>query len=170
MKKTLAQREKVLLYGALTLFILSAAFGAFVRPAAKKNAELNRQIQSGRIKIKKYGRLLSQKDILQEKYAGFLRSSKGLTSLEEIEQMAQDANVRIVDIRPQALKRAGAPGGGVAAIDIRLEATLPDYLKFIYDIEHSLFLFSIKRFQLNARADSGLLEGVFSIYQLSDFF
>jgi hypothetical protein len=118
---------------------------------------------------------LSQKEKIKNAYKKLsddLSFSSGeanslVSALSELERIAQNANIRIIDIRPQSLaKSAGLYKE--TAIDIRAEGQIKDYLKFIYSLESTFSLLRIKRFQLGAKPNNNqLLEGSFSISQIS---
>lgn len=171
MQRVINKREKVFLYLTIMVVIFSIGFNFLINPLLQKNDKLNKEINRNKAKLTKYTWLLSQKDYIQNKYsnliAGVDLSAKGqdrlISVLSELENLAKTANIRIIDLRPE-----GGRGTGLSKeinIDLRTEGVIEDYLKFIYDIENSLALLRIKRFQLNAKPNTPLLEGVFFISQ-----
>lgn len=167
MKKFLSKRENLLVFSTLAIFLFSLGLNTFIIPLMKKNDELNKRIKKNSLKLKKYAWLMSRKDSLEQGYLKLFNSnfseprlgSQNLSALSEIKQLAKEANINIIDIRPQtgSLKEM--------EIELRTEGQLPDYLRFIYTVELSMNLLSIKSFQLNALPNSALLEGIFSISQ-----
>ena len=143
-------------------------------PVLNKNDALNKQINIAREKLKKYLQLLSQKEDIQNKYSNFSTRFKisgqpedrVVSTFSELEGLAKEANIRIIDIRPQGTSKAAALYKE-ALIDLKTEGTTEGYLKFIYDIENSLLLLRIKRYQLTTKPNTPLLEGSFSISQVS---
>ena len=172
MPKIITKREKVILYTAAGIIILSVVFNFLVDPLLKRREILNKQTEIVRTKLKKYIWLLSQKDYIQGKYKesasglNFSNNGASVTVLSALESLAKDANIRILDIRPQA---AGSTLGSYkeTLADLRTEGSMEGYIKFLYTIENSLLLLRVKKFQLNAKPKSINLEGVFSISQLS---
>jgi hypothetical protein len=79
-----------------------------------------------------------------------------------LEALAKDAGINIVDIAPQPAQDQSGKNNEVG-IDLKTEGQVEGYLKFIYSMEKSLSLLRIKRFQLNVKPNSQLLEGNFSI-------
>lgn len=164
MQKILIRRERIILCLAVSVIALSAIFNLLLKPVLKKREILNKRIEIARTKLKNYIRLLSRKDYIQDKYKkltsglNISAENKGtlVTALSVLENLAKDANIHIIDIRPQA-----------ALVDLRTEGSMEGYLKFLYNLENSLSLLRIKKFQLNAKPNSPVLEGVFSISQLS---
>ena len=161
------------MYITVSVVIFSAAFNFLALPILKKNDALNREININRTKLKKYMRLLAHQDYIQNEYNKFTsrinlsETSKDtlVTTLSELESFAKDANIRIIDIRPQSLTNLDLTRK--VLIDLRAEGTIEGYLKFVYNIENSLSLLSIKKFQLNAKPNTQSLEGIFSILQLT---
>ncbi|MBM3250044.1 MAG: type II secretion system protein M [Candidatus Omnitrophica bacterium] len=171
MPKILSRRELNTLYITVGVVVFAIFFNAFLAPLLERQRELSREIDSSRQKLKKYTRLLAEKDIIEAKYARFSSAFRlpeqqeepQLAVLSELESLANSAGIRITDVRPQ--------GTGLTqkeiSIEIRTEGEMSAYLKFIYTIEQSLSSLTIKKFQLNAKPNSRFLEGVFAISQLA---
>lgn len=175
MIRVLSRRERVILYATAGVIIFAAIFNFLLAPVLTKNDNLNKEINLKRAKLKKYLWLLSQKEAIQGKYSKFSSAPGGLgqeqdalvSALSELENLAKNSGVKIIDLRPQQ------PAGGrdlyrEILIDLRTEGEMAGYLKFIYELENSLSLLRIKKFQLSAKPNSTILEGSFSISQLSD--
>lgn len=173
MHRILTKRERVILYLTISVIIFSIVFNFVLTPILKRNELLNKEINIAKIKLKKYLRLLSKKDYIQNKYNKFVSgvnlSDTGkdtlVDALSELENLAKQANIRIIDIRPQGAKNINLYKE--ILIDLRTEGAIESYLKFIYNIENSLSLLCIRRFQLTARPNTQTLEGSFSILQIS---
>lgn len=172
MQKIITKREKLIFYIAVIAVVLSIVFNFLVFPVFKKNEALNSDISITRAKLKKYLRLLAQKEFINNKYSEVLESSgissdirEGVSVLSELENLAKVSNIKIIDMRPQNL-----PEGEVsrlALIDLRAEGNIEDYFKFIYKIENSFLLLKIKRLQLSVKPNVQGLEASFSIFQSS---
>jgi Tfp pilus assembly protein PilO len=171
--RVLTKREKTILYITIVIFILSLGFNFFIVPILTKNEKLNKEIILARTRLKKHLQLLSQKEYIQSEYNKFSSNYKASnqqegtlgSALSELENLAKNANIRIVDIRPEATKNLALYKE--ILIDLRTEGTMEGYLKFIYDLENSLSLLRIKRLRLSSKLNSQALEGSFSISQLS---
>ncbi|MCX5715186.1 MAG: hypothetical protein NT033_10430, partial [Candidatus Omnitrophica bacterium] len=124
----------------------------------QKNISLNREIALTRQKLKKSLRLLSQKDAIQNKYNKLalhsdLSAPQGdvfVATLSELEKMAQDAGVHIIDMRPQDISKSSGLYKEIA-VDLRAEGDIQGYFKFIYNLENSLSLLRVRRFQLSSK-------------------
>jgi hypothetical protein len=172
MFKVLNKRERVVLYLTLAVVAISIFFNFLIEPTMKRNFLLNQEIRLNTIKLGKYLKVIHQKKELKPESnqptsypvnEDFKKDSL-IAALAELENIAKSCGVRILDIRPQSDKESGAYRQNI--IEFRTEAQMQDYLKFIYDIESSLFLFRIKRMQINSRPNSPILEGSFSISQI----
>lgn len=173
MQRILTLREKTILYLAISVIIFSVIFNFLIIPVLKKNGALNKEIALTKTKLNKYTRLLTQKDLIQSKYNKFASrispslQDKGtlVSALSTLETLAQESGIRILDIRPQGSRDLELYKE--ILIDLKAEATLEGYLKFIYNIENSLSLLRIRRFQISAKPNTEVLEGKFSISQFS---
>ncbi|MDD5729681.1 MAG: type 4a pilus biogenesis protein PilO [Candidatus Omnitrophica bacterium] len=173
MIKLLSSREKNLFYLTAGVIILVLLLNLLILPIARKNSALNKEISLARTKLKTYSRLLSQKQNIENKFrllspgantAELQKEDNAVNTLSELENLAKNAGIRIIDLRPEA---AGAESAyKEMLIELKTEGSLEDYLKFIYTVENSLSLFKIKRLQLNSLANSPMLEGDFSISKL----
>jgi len=142
-------------------------------PYMKESAVLDDSIASTRKKLNNYRRLLAQKEHLREKYNKLYSSFKvagqeGDTvvgALSQLESLAKEANIYIVDIRPQT--STGMRFQGEVIINLKAEGAIEGYLQFIYSVEHSALLLKVKKFQLSAKPNSQALEGSFSVSFLS---
>lgn len=175
MLRILSKRERTILYTTLGVVIFTICFNFFIAPILAKNDYLNKEIALRRTKLKKYLWLLSQKDYIQSKYNKFSSTLQisgeqkdPLTNaLSELENLAKNANIRIIDLRPQASRSSSL--SREILIDLRAEGTMEGYLNFIYNLENSLSLLRIKRFQLSTKPNTPALEGSFSISRIYGF-
>lgn len=173
MKRLFTKREKVILFFTVAVIIFSIGFNFLISPVLKKNELLNKEINITRVKLSKYWRLLNQKEFIQNKYNKFSSASKLteqqqdtlMAALTELENLAKDANIHIIDIRPESSKSVALYKE--ILINLKTEGTIEGYLKFIYDIENSFLLLRIKKFQLSSKPNIQELEGSFYILQLS---
>jgi len=171
MQRLISKREKTILFVTLAVILFSVVYTFFISPLLKRADILNKEIKRARLKLKKYAYLLSQETQLKEKYDQFVSrqhlldvtENPAISALSILEALAKEANIRIIDIRPKTPRAAGQYRE--TAIDLRTEGTMEGYLKFLYSIENSLTLLDVQRFQLNAKPNSQLLEGSFSISQ-----
>lgn len=173
MLKTLNKRENLILLATGALIIFGFCFKIILDPLLVKNEVLNNKIKIARTKLKKDLLLLNQKEYWQGAYAKISSEANPQQESEDsstnilvkIEKLAKNSNVRIVDIRPQTQKNLSSDKENY--VELRIEGDMESCLRFIYNIENSLALFQIRRFQLNAKPASSNLDGNLLISQIS---
>ena len=173
MQRVFTKREKIIFYLTVSLFIGSVFFNFVAAPLLKENDDLDKDIAITKTRLARYLRLLSQKDLTQDKYnkissmfdISLSGDNAAVSILSELEDLAKAANIRLVDVRPQGPSKDVDSKGGL--IDLRAEGTIEGYLKFIYSLENPFSILRIKRMQINTKPAQQTLEGIFSIYQLS---
>lgn len=149
-------------------------FTMFIAPLVDKNRRLNRAINANRVKLKKYSGLLDQKDLINKRYEKLTGSAllAGQSSdplvifLTELEKAAKEANIKIIDVRPEGAPKV-AHSYKEFRVNLRSEGSTEEYLRFIYSIENVLPLARVEEFQFNAKPNTPSLEGNFSISQIS---
>lgn len=175
MIKLLKKREKIILCLIIGVILFNLIFNFIISPVMAKYVNLNEEITVASVKLRKYKALLGQKEKIQKKYADKFNSVSGLpefrqdslvSALSELQNLAKSADIRIIDLRPQQGAKTSNQPYKEIIIDMRAEGSMEGYLKFIYDIENSLWILRIKKFQLLAKSNSAALEGVFTILQV----
>jgi Tfp pilus assembly protein PilO len=174
MQKIISKREILILTITGLIVIFSLGYNLVLEPILSKNANLNKEIGINKEKLRKYAVLLGKKNSIQNKYNKFSQEFLGtnnigkdtyVNALSEIESLAKESNIRIMDIRPESPKAGNLYKESL--IGLRIEGDMDSYLKFIYNIEKSTSLLQIKSFQLSAKPNSQVLEGTLSISQIS---
>ncbi|TRZ94596.1 hypothetical protein D4R78_06235 [bacterium] len=170
----LNKREKAIFYIAAGFAIFYFLFTMFIGPLISENRKLNQAININRAKLKKYLGLLNQKDQISKRYEK-LAGSPPLPSqsddalvvfLTELEKTAKEANIKIIDIRPEGTPKI-IHSYKEFRVNLKSEGSTEEYLRFIYSIENVLPLARVEEFQFNAKSNTPLLEGNFSISQIS---
>lgn len=172
MQKILAKREKIILYAAIALLAFSIGFNLIIQPLLKKNDMLDKEISVTRAKLNRSLRLLSQKEFVEDRYNKFFSSFPAFEKLEDtpvsilsaLEELAVDSDMRIIEMRPEAAKKTGPYQETI--IDLRAEGSIESYIRFIYGVDNSLGALQIRKLQLNAKANTHLLEGILSVTQV----
>ena len=175
MAKVLTKREKSVFFITVAVVIFSLVFHFLIAPVINDNDILNKEINVAQSKLRKYLRLLSQKDNIEKAYNQFssafsikdAQDDKQVEVLSELERLAKDANIRIIDIRPSLNVFSGSSAYKETLVDFRAEGNMEGFTKFIYEIENSLSLLKIRKLQLSTKSNLQGLEGSFSISQLS---
>ena len=169
MLKILTGREKTIFYFTAGVIVFALAFNFLLMPLFARFSRINKEIALTRMKLVKYSWLLSQKDALMAKYAVGVSSGNTsgqddplLSGLSTIEGLAQQSNIRIIDIRPDTQVKSRGQHKE-ALIELRAEGGAKGFFAFIYKLENSLSLLKIKKFQLSLRPGNQALEGRFTI-------
>ena len=150
----MSKREKMIFYGA-ALFIFLAIFDrTVIAPSLLRMQEQEKEIKEKTFIIKKDLYIVALKDNIKEeskKYesyfskTGSIEDEKGAI-LKEVENLANDAKVYLVYIRPQDVISEG-PFKKIV-INVSCEATMPDVVKFLHSIEDSSKLLTIDKYTI----------------------
>ena len=169
----LSKRERMVFFGAISFVSLMLLDRLVISPVFSKISELNEQIQEKESDIKKNLRILAYKDrILQEtkKYASFLASAKSeeeemVSLLKEIEGLASESSVYLIDMKPAGLKDSGSSGRYV--INLNCEAQMEQIVSFMYAVENSNKLLSIEKYRISPKSnESSVAKCSMSIYKI----
>lgn len=172
MNKLFSSRERLIFIVTASVIVFFAFFCFFFLPVFEKNSALDREIRLMLSKYKEYQRLILQKDLIRlqaESFPSlFKKTSKGVevqeSALFELQNLAKNADLKLVDIRPQSVKASSASNESI--VDLKTEGSSVAVLKFFYDIETSSSLFEIKSFLLKSKLNSPSIEATFSISEL----
>lgn len=172
-QKLFTKRERLAVSITAGLGAVSVVFFFLIEPLLKKSGLLNDKIAITRLRLNRYMQLLVRKAAITSKYDRFnfdvnaSESDKGrfVAALSTVESYAKTANIRIIDIRPQNVKPRDS--NKEIIIDLRTEGDIEGYMKFMHTVENSLSLLRITNCQLDAKPEGQLLDGSFSLSQLS---
>jgi len=173
MFKFLSKREKVILSVTGVVILFAVLYNFLISAIIEKYSLLDNQVKIEKARLIKYKQILMRKPAIESKYAALYSNHEVkplgdpcVTLLSELERLAVNAGVRIIDIRPQADSALGNNKG--MSVDLRLDGTMEGFIKFLYDTEKSFNLLTVKRFQLSARSSTSNLEASISIFQSQD--
>jgi len=159
----LSKREKLILYGAILFISVALLDRLIIDPIYSKMRSLDEEIREKETGITRSLRILSHKErILADsaKYSSFLDDFKSeeeeMTSiLKEIEAVAEDTAIYLVDMKPGGVKEAGSTRRYV--INLNCEAPMEQLVEFIYMIEESDALLTIQKYQITRKSkENGL--------------
>lgn len=148
----------MILYGAMCFVLLMLMDRLVIYPIFYKIDTLNKDIRKKESDIRRNLRILTYKDrILEErkKYASFLVSSKSQEEemtllLKEIEGLAGDSSINLVDMKPAGLQESGASQRYI--INLNCEAGMEQIINFMYNIENSGKLLSIEKYKISPKS------------------
>ncbi|MEW6009412.1 MAG: type 4a pilus biogenesis protein PilO [Candidatus Omnitrophota bacterium] len=169
----LSKREKIFLYITAGLIAGSLGFKFIFEPLLRLSDRLNQKLKVSQSQLRRLQRLSSGKPI-KEDYELSLASIKMAKSADaemarlfgEIESMAKDAGVNILNLRPQEIEDKKVYKK--FSLELKSEGTSKQILQFVFLIESSPLLLKIDRFQLAANASSkGLLSASLTLSRLA---
>jgi Tfp pilus assembly protein PilO len=151
----LTKRESTIFYISLSLLLFFILERLVFRQLANRLSSLSQEIQATETKLARGLRAQRQKDAILKEYKtfeDFLKlngSDEEIVSafLREIEKLSRDAGISITDIKPRSTKRVGLYKEYI--IEVRLDATFKDLVKFLYRLNDSNFLIRVDKLSLN---------------------
>ena len=163
--KALSKRERIILFATLGLIALSLMLNFILLPFIYKYKALNRQIVRFQLELRKSNRLMARAEGIREEFkqvSSLAQVAVGQQQtvtlvLGQIEQLANQAGLRIIDIRPQAPRELGQYKEAI--LELRQEGSMQGFLKFLYDLENPPYLLRVKKLQLSSKVTKGLLQG-----------
>ena len=168
------KRERLVFIITISLISGVALYVFIVEPAYKKWNQLRLEYKSASSKLLKNTRLLANRDNIEkeyDKYKDYIqkKEDKGqeiALALKEIETAALGAGVKITSIKPRGEKQL--KNYQTYSVELISEATVTQFIKFIYDLESSKKLLKVERLVLSLKsAQSDLLKGTFIIDKIS---
>lgn len=160
-ERVLSKREKSILIFTAGVILAALTVNLIIIPLLIQSSRLNNEIRFAQAKVAKYKWLISNKESLRKQYPLPKPQASGRPdtvtgTLEEIEQIASSAGIRITDIRPDMQGRQ-------MQIEMRADGNMEGYINLIYNLESSLLLFNIQECAFTMNSRGKLLEGVFKI-------
>jgi hypothetical protein len=175
MGEMLLRREKRFLAGGTVVACL-CLLGYLGLPVWEQMQKIRAETTQTQGKLRKYQALIKQKSQIRGKYrqlsgmvnAGNLPTDESMSALSELEELTKAAGVVLVDMRPQSAAGRVRRSGKETLFDLRIQGQLDGILKFIYTLENTPSLLTIKKVQITSGRRPGQpLEGTFVISQTS---
>ncbi|MBN1405864.1 MAG: hypothetical protein JW946_05025 [Candidatus Omnitrophica bacterium] len=153
----LPKREKAILYIAVFFVSITLLDRLIISPIFNKIKFLDKEFTDKKKAIKRNMHILSQKDRIlaeRDKYASLLRSLESeeeqMTAiLKEIENLANEASVYLVDMKPADVKNVADTKK--YTITLNCEAQVEQLADFMYKIEDSNKLLRVERYQISPK-------------------
>lgn len=154
----LSKREKLILYSCIGIIVLSILYAFILEPFVSMWSELNREIESARLKLRKSTEIVKRRLEIAERYknlSGYIKAQRGSDEeeiaqlLSEIEKLANTSNIRITDIKPKAARISGYHK--IYVVEVESEGNISTFTKFIYEIQNSPQLLKVKKLSLNMK-------------------
>jgi hypothetical protein len=154
----LPKRQRIIIYCAVSFIFLFLADRLIINPVVSKIDTLNKELLAREEGIKRDLRILSMKDKItseSSKYSSFFHSAKSeeeenVILLKELENLAGKSSVYLIDIKPGGTKEAGLAKKFL--IILNCEAQMEQLVEFMYNIENSVQLFIIDKYQVTQKS------------------
>ena len=164
MLEKLTPREKTILAWVIALLVLVTGYHGVWRPMTAKIGDLDDEIFSLQLKIRKAKTLLRQKDeVLEEskKYPNLGRMNAGSDEeeiarlLNFIEQTARKLGVSLSDVKPQAVQSDKMSKRYL--VELNAESGLKELASFVYGLEHSPEILKIEQVNTGPKDEKSAL-------------
>lgn len=150
----LSGREKLLLYLTFTVIALSLGYNYLLKGIGARWGELNAQILSKEVALKKNAAALRQRDKVRriyyeyEQYAVTGGSDEEAMALflNEVEAQASRSGMRIANIKPGPVKEFS--DYKKFGVEMTCEMPLEKFVEFVYNLQTSAHLIRIERLKL----------------------
>ena len=154
----LSKKERLFLYLALGVVSLMVVDRLVISPVAYKMKSLDKEIEDTETGIKNAMRLLAQKDKIvaeSNKYNSFLSAARSeeeetTSFLKDIENLASQTSMYLVDMKPAAVKEAGESRKFL--VNVNGEAQMEQLLNFMYAVENSDKMLRIEKFEISPKS------------------
>jgi len=170
----LSKREKLVLYLAVFFVSLTLLDRLVISPISSKMRALDKEIRDKASGIKKDLRILAQKDRISAesvKYNSFLDKNKSeeeetASLLKEIESLASKSTVYLIDMKPGGVKEVDRSKKYL--VNLNCEAQMEQLVDFMYNIENSLKLLIIEKYQINPKSrDSSIARCTMTVSKIA---
>lgn len=153
----LSKREKLIFYLSVFFVSLTLLDRLVISPVSSKMRALDKEIQDKETGIKRDIKILAQKDRIaaeSTKYNSFLDKTKSeeeetSSLLKEIESLAGKSTVYLIDMKPGGVKEVGQSMKYL--VNLNCEAQMEQLVDFMYDIENSLKLLIIEKYEISPK-------------------
>lgn len=148
----MSPREKKILYVVIGMLVLLVIYHGALIPVEKKFSELNNEIFSMQLKIRKAKTFLRQKDDIYEQADKFsnLEQMDAGTDEEEIarllnfiEKTARKNGVGLSDVKPQQVQADKWSKRFV--VELNSESGVPELIRFVYEIQNSEQMLKVEK-------------------------
>ncbi|MFH1867406.1 MAG: type 4a pilus biogenesis protein PilO [Candidatus Omnitrophota bacterium] len=153
----LSKREKSVLYISTIFISLALIDRLIVSPIYAKVTSLGKDIKEKEASIKRNIHMLAQKERIEAertKYSSYIQllesSDDDVTSLlKEVERLANEASVYLIDIKPAGLKKE--EGYSKLLVKLNCEAPMADIAGFMHSIESSDSLLTVESYKIGPK-------------------
>ncbi|MFH1655814.1 MAG: type 4a pilus biogenesis protein PilO [Candidatus Omnitrophota bacterium] len=158
MLKNISKREKIILTICALLILAYFLFNFVFEPIKRKIDDLNNEILTKELKLKKNYKVLNLKDVQEveyKKYSDIMlqkdSDEQEMSSLlSEIESVSAGIDMRVSDMKPLRVKVMDFYKK--FSVELEAEGLLDDITRFIHTIQNKPYLLEIERLRLERRS------------------
>lgn len=174
LKSSISKREKMFFAMTISIITISIFYGFVIEPFFKAYIRLSREINIKQTRLAKNLKLMNEKDIVSNEFKRHSQQLKEKGSdeeemasvLSEIEIIGKNVGFYLSNVKPQKIKDMDFYK--IMFVEIKFQADIQTFSKFIYEIQNSPLLLKVSRLQLNSKGgDSSFLEGTIQISKIS---
>lgn len=156
--KNLSSREKIILAICILLILVYLGFIFVFTPIKTRIANLNDEISSKELKLKKSYKILNQKNAVEEvykNYADYMKQNEadeqemsGL--LSEVESVAAQVDIHISDMKPMRVRAIDFYKK--FSVELEAEGLLENLTKAIHTLQNPPHFLKVERLRLERRS------------------
>jgi Tfp pilus assembly protein PilO len=160
------RRRELLLAGIFAVTLVGIfAMLFFLKTGYPRYALLATHIRGVEESLRQAETILAGKERVEKEFAAFEKNFSlrvpgkfmGATDiLQEIKRKAGDAGLNVINIKPLVQKEEAL--SDVFDVKLETEGSILNFGKFLYDLDNSPYLFTLKYTQLNAQAQEEVLK------------
>lgn len=166
MSRTLSQREQFILIVCVLAALVCAGFYGLYKPFNEKTQILDKQIQGQKRQLNKNLATIQRSEELTRQYKALLSNFKQTRSdeevmsaiLNEIEQVANELQLKITDLKPKLVKPMG--GYNQFSVTLTIDSDFKDIINFLYVLQSEPHLFGVIeiRFDKNSQRSTSAVK------------
>jgi len=166
----LSSKERIGLFIAAAFLFLAFFDRLIISPISARIREIDKNISISEKQLQEYLRYLRQKGVVTEEYQKIEKYAKKVGSdeeeetkvLGEIEELARQCKISIINIKPQPPRQIGFYRKYV--VDIESEAEMEPFTDFLYQLNNSSQLLRAEKVTFNLKdKDSLIVKGSISV-------
>jgi len=158
MLKNISKREKIILVVCVLLISAYFTFNFVITPIREKIDDLNNEILTKEMKLKKNYKILNLKDTQEEdykKYSDYLKQKDNDQQemsklLSEIESVSGRIDIHVSDMKP--LRVRAVDFYKKFSVELEAEGMLDEITRFIHSVQGKPYLLDVERLRLERRS------------------
>ena len=161
---SLTRRERFLAASYCLVILFIGVYAFFYKFIFMQYKQVDTQVVLIKKALSEIELVIATKDIVNQRYqmfekkfkAGVVKQTGSTEILQDMKTKASTAGLNVINIKPFTLK--DKDGYGEFDFKLETEGTLKNVGRFLYDLDNSLYLFTVKYVQINARSKAENLQ------------